>query len=163
MSPPLCRYLVSVSWQWKEGRKFCFLRESGFCRPKCGPWTSSIRITWKFFRRAELWAQTSRISELMLTSVLVPSVCVCVCALSCLFVSPLYNPMDSSLPGSSVHGIFQARILEWVAISFSRGSSQPRNRTHVSHIAGGFFAIWPTREAQEYWSGLPFPSPGDLT
>ena len=48
-------------------------------------------------------------------------------------------PMDCSLPGSSVHGIFQARILEWVAISFSRGSSQPRDRTWVSCIAGGFF------------------------
>ena len=42
----------------------------------------------------------------------------------------LCNPMDSSLPGSSVHGIFQARVLEWVTISFSRGSSQPRDRTH---------------------------------
>ena len=45
-------------------------------------------------------------------------------------------PMDSSLPGSSVHGILQARILEWVAISFSRRSSQPRNRMGVSCIAG---------------------------
>ena len=42
----------------------------------------------------------------------------------------LCSPMDCSLPGSSAHGIFQARILEWVAISFSRGSSQPRDRTH---------------------------------
>ena len=46
-----------------------------------------------------------------------------------------------------VHGIYQARILEWVAFSFSRGSSQPRDRTQVSHIAGGFFASWATREA----------------
>ena len=45
------------------------------------------------------------------------------------------NPMDSSLPGSSVHGIFQARILEWVAISFSRGFSQPRDQTLVSRSA----------------------------
>ena len=52
-----------------------------------------------------------------------------------------------------VHGILQARILEWVAFPFSRGSSQPRNRTQVSHIAGGFFTSWATREAQEYWSG----------
>jgi len=43
----------------------------------------------------------------------------------------LCNPMDCSLPHSSIHGIFQARVLEWVAISFSRGSSQPRDRTHV--------------------------------
>ena len=51
----------------------------------------------------------------------------------------LCNPVDCSLPGSSVHGIFQARILEWVAISFSRGSSRPRNRTRVSCIAGRHF------------------------
>ena len=51
----------------------------------------------------------------------------------------LCNPMDCSLPSSSVHGILQARILEWLAIPFSRGSSQPRDRTQVSHIAGGFF------------------------
>ena len=59
----------------------------------------------------------------------------------------LYNPMDCSLPGSSVHGILQARILEWVAISFSRGSSWSRDRTQVSHIAGRFFTVWATREA----------------
>ena len=51
----------------------------------------------------------------------------------------LCNPMDCSLPGSSVHGIFQARILEWVAIPFSRGSSGPRDWTQVSCIEGGFF------------------------
>ena len=48
----------------------------------------------------------------------------------------LCNPMDCSLPGSSVHGIFQAIILEWVAISFSRGSSQPRDQTWVSCTVG---------------------------
>ena len=60
----------------------------------------------------------------------------------------LCNPMNCSPPGSSVHGIFQARILEWIAISFSRGSFQPRDRTQVSHIAGRFFTVWATREAQ---------------
>ena len=121
--------------------------------------------------------------------------------------------MDCSLPGSSVNEIFQARILEWAAISFSRGSSQPRDRTQVSCIVGRRFTVWATREAfdfyshnlnvscfkgytldnlgkgevlmlsrlfatprtaahqaplsmqfsrQEYWSGLPFPTPGDL-
>ena len=53
----------------------------------------------------------------------------------------LCYPMDCSLPVSSVHGILQARILEWVAIPFSRGSSQTRDRTQVSSIAGGFFTI----------------------
>ena len=47
----------------------------------------------------------------------------------------------------TVHGILQARILEWVAVPFSRGSSQPRDQTQVSHIAGGFFTSWATREA----------------
>ena len=57
----------------------------------------------------------------------------------------LWDPMYCSPPGSSVHGIFHARILEWVAISFSRGSSQPRNRTQVSCIAGRFFTLWATK------------------
>ena len=59
----------------------------------------------------------------------------------------LCDPMDSSLSGSCVHGIFQARILEWVVIPFFRESSQPRSWTQVSHIAGRFFTIWATREA----------------
>ena len=53
----------------------------------------------------------------------------------------LCDPMDCSLPGSSIRGILQARILEWVAISFSRRSSQHRDRTQVSHIAGRRFTI----------------------
>ena len=57
------------------------------------------------------------------------------------------DPVDCSLQGSSVHGIFQARVLEWVAISFSSGSSRPRDRTQVSCIAGRRFTIWATREA----------------
>ena len=105
------------------------------------------------------------------------------------------DPMGCNLPGSSVHGIFQARVLEWVAISFPTGSSRPRDRTCVSHIVGRPFTVWATREVhrcevlsrfshiqlfvtlwtaacqallsmgfsrQEYWSGLPCPSPGDL-
>ena len=59
----------------------------------------------------------------------------------------LWDPMDCSLPGSSVHRIFQARILKWVAIPFSKISSWPRDRTQVSCIAGRFFTIWATREA----------------
>ena len=60
----------------------------------------------------------------------------------------LWDPMDCSLPGSSVHGIFQAIVLEWIAISFSRGSSQPRDRTQVSHIVDRCFTVWATREVQ---------------
>ena len=61
------------------------------------------------------------------------------------------DSMDRSPPGSSVHGILQERILEWVSISFSKESSQPRDRTQGSnpglHIEGRFFTIWATREA----------------
>ena len=69
-----------------------------------------------------------------------------VCAHSCLTVC---DPMDWSPSGSSVPGISQARILEWVAISSSRGSSQPRGWTQVSHVAGGFFTSWATGEPLE--------------
>ena len=58
----------------------------------------------------------------------------------------LCNPTDFSQPGSSVHGILQARVPEWVAIPFSRGSFQPRDWTWVPCIAGGFLNVWTTRE-----------------
>ena len=64
-------------------------------------------------------------------------------AQSCL---TLCDPMDCSLPHSSIHGIFQAGVLEWVAISFSRGSSWPRDQSQVSRIVGRRFTIWATRE-----------------
>ena len=60
----------------------------------------------------------------------------------------LFNLMDYT-----VHEILQARILEWVAFPFSKVSSQPRDQTQVSYIAGRFFTSWATKEAQEYWSG----------
>ena len=60
----------------------------------------------------------------------------------------LCDPMEYT-----VHGNIQARILEWVAFPFSRGSSQPRDQTQISYIASGFFTSWATREDQEYWSG----------
>ena len=62
----------------------------------------------------------------------------------------------------TAHEILQARILEWVAFPFSRGSAQPRYQTQVSLIAGIFFSSWATREAQEHWSGWLIPSPVDL-
>ena len=68
-------------------------------------------------------------------------------AQSCL---TLCDPMDCGLPGSSIQGILQARILEWVAISFSRGSSQPRDQIQVSCIGGRRFNLWDTRE--DFWS-----------
>ena len=66
--------------------------------------------------------------------------CACSVTKSC---PTLCNPVDCSPPGSSVHGILQARILEWVDIPFSRGSSQPRDKTRISCIADRFFTTEP--------------------
>ena len=69
----------------------------------------------------------------------------------------LCDLMDCILPGSSIHGIFQARVLEWVAIFFSRESSWPRDQTQVSHIAGRCFTVFATKEAQILeWVAYPF-------
>ena len=62
-------------------------------------------------------------------------------------LSRFVTPVDCSLPDSTIHGIFQVRILEWDAISFSRGSSQPRDWTQVSCIANRRFTVWVTSEA----------------
>jgi len=72
---------------------------------------------------------------------------ICVCMLSCFIHVWLCNSMEYSLPDSSVHGILQARILEWAAMPSSRASSWPRDRTHISFIAGGFFTHQDTRKA----------------
>ena len=76
--------------------------------------------------------------------------------------------MDCSLPGSSVHGIFQAIVLEWITISFSRGSSQPRDWTWVSRIVDRRFTIWATREVCPTLSdsmdwGLPCSSVDEIS
>ena len=75
------------------------------------------------------------LQELNLPHVLVAQLCLTLC-----------DPMDCSLPGSFVHGILQAKILAWVAIPFPRASSQPRDWSQVSHIAGRFFTFWASRK-----------------
>ena len=64
------------------------------------------------------------------------------CVLVAQLCPTLCDPMDYSPPGSSVHGMLQARILEWAAVPFSRGSSPPRDRAQVSPITGRFFTVW---------------------
>ena len=81
---------------------------------------------------------------------------------SATFRSKLFLFLLFATPWTTMHGILQARILEWVAVPFFRGSSQPRDWIQVSHIAGGFSTSWAMREGQEYWSGSPISSPVDL-
>ena len=79
-----------------------------------------------------IWNQSFPWSSTVVKDHTAACVCVCVCAQS----SPtLCDPMDYSSPGSIVHGIFQARILEQIAISFPRGSSRPKDQTHISCIS----------------------------
>ena len=79
------------------------------------------------------------------------------CEVTCVLVAQLCptlcNPKGCSVPGSSIRGILQVRILEWVPIPFSKGSFQPKDRTHLSQISGRFSTIWATREAHlnEKW------------
>ena len=86
--------------------------------------------------------------SLCVPQVLVTQLCVTLC-----------NSMECSPLGSSIHGIFQAKILEWVTIPFSRGSSLRRDRTQVSCIAGRLFTVWATREAPRCplrWPSITF-------
>ena len=98
-----------------------------------------------YFAKKDKFVECSHILSLQSTSKNDNWPCVCVLVVQlCL---TLCEPMDCSPPGSPAHGILPTRILEWVAIPFSRISSQPRDQTWVSCIAGRFFTIWATGEA----------------
>ena len=103
-------------------------------------WFSSISKS-KWIKYSSIFSVTQK------TPNIIPIYKVKVKSLSCV---QLCDPMDCSLPGSSVRGILQARVLERVAISFSRGSSQPRDRTRVSRIAGTRFTIWATITSMKF-------------
>ena len=101
---------------------------------------SSSLLSWglRSTKSAELFRMRTRAHSPSSRGAL--SCCCCLVAQSC---PTLCDTIDCSPPGSSVHGILQARILEWVAMPCSRGSSWPRDRTWVSCIAGGFFTAEP--------------------
>ena len=82
--------------------------------------------------------QTLSLGRLLTWSVKIAQLCLTLC-----------DPVNCSPPGSSVHGILQARIMEWVAVPFSRGSPQPKDGPQVSRIAGGFLTIWATWEIKK--------------
>ena len=108
---------------------------------------STSRFTFKFSHTAPSAVFLKfRSHEVMVLSKTLPRV-TAVCLLVAQLCPTLCNPMDCSLPRSSVHVISQARILEWLAISFSRASSRSKDQTQVSCIAGRCFTVWATREA----------------
>ena len=99
--------------------------------------SSILLVSWRQHR-----PRTMGISRLEVSCRITVCVCVCVCVYAQSHPT-LCNAMDCSPPVSSVHGILQAKVLEWVAISCSKGSSQPRDKTHVSCIADRFFTAVP--------------------
>ena len=104
-----------------------------YIRKVCKHSYSYFPYTWLLVLLSSCWRhQCSFLSCLYCRSEVAQS-CTTVC-----------DPIDCSLPGSSVHGIFQARILEWVAVSFSRGSSRPGEQTQVPRIAARRFTLWAT-------------------
>ena len=120
----------SNAWKWKV-----IVKPLSRVQLLATPWTAGYQAPPSLgFSRQEYWSgvpSPSLIVEVKWSEV--AQLCLTLC-----------NPMDCSLPGSSVHGIFQARILEWGAISFSRVTSQPRAQTQVSLIVGRRFTVWAT-------------------
>ena len=113
-------------------------------------WMESQNISSLWLFRHSRWIMAQKKENLVIILSLNMSITLCLKALSTgsewVKSLSLWDPVDCSPPGSSVHWILQARILEWVAISFSRGSSRPRDWTQVSRIAGRRFNLWATRE-----------------
>ena len=105
-------------------------------------WWPSVCLLWRHAYLSFLFI--FQLCGLFLWNWVVWAVCCCLVTKSWL---TLCKPMDCSPPGSSVYGISQVRILEWVAISFFRGSSWPRDQTHISCIGKRILYHWGTREA----------------
>ena len=164
-APGVCSYkdtnpIMSIPPSWPhtpEGHILKYNQKLGvrisvneFGGSKC----NSVHST-EFSRQISPDCWMKAVSSLCLDSkkpVTAAGVCVLV-TLSCVW---LFVPMDCNLPGSSVQGVLQSRILEWVVGPFSRGSSQLRDWTLVSHVAGRFLTIWATREETSHCSqGMP--------
>ena len=116
----------SNAWKWRVK-----VKSLSCVRLFTTPWTAAYQAPLSIgFSRQEYFTTSAPEKESEVTQ-------------SCL---TFCDPMNYSLPGSSLHGIFQARVLEWVVISSSRRSSWPRDRTWVSSIVGRYFASWATSE-----------------
>ena len=119
-------FLIALLWDWSENWPFLVLYSIyvfGNTRP---PFMSPKKHVYFYTYIKHIYLYVCLVAQLCRT---------------------LYDPMDCSPPASFDHGILQARIQEWVAMPFSRGSSQPRDWIQVSIIAGRFFTLWATREA----------------
>ena len=135
-------HVITLTWgfPWLGGKEFaCQCKRGGF-----DPWVG--KITW-----GRKWQRTLAFLPRKFHGQRSPvgySLCACVHANSLQSCPTLCNPMDGSSPGSSVHGILQARILEWTAMPSSRGSSLPRDQTHVLSpvLVGRFFTTSATWE-----------------
>ena len=140
----MCRtyFTHEDTWGYKVPWQFCVIIKS--------LWSNMLRIRGKRCCRRSCWyprKDTYLLDQVRFAYCIYRKSCVCVCVLVAQLCPTLCDPMGCSPPGSPVHGILQARILEWVSISFSRGSSWPRDQTQVSRIAGRLFTIWDTSEA----------------
>ena len=129
-SPPWVHLMyTSIEWNYNCPTRYQLLQGMAvtyFCDPQEPVWHLEESIHPEIIKWMNEW----------MNSVLVAQSCLTLC-----------DPVHYSSPDSFVHGILQARILEWVAIPFSRGSFWPRDRTPISCIAGRFFTIWATGEA----------------
>ena len=121
-----------------------FVAAIPFSRGPFPPWDQA-RVSCIAGRRVTLWATSTTLCTWLWSEVAQSSPTLC-------------DPVDCSLLRSSVHGIFQALVLEWIAISFSRGSSRPRDRNRVSRIVDSHFTVWATREVGWVNIKTTFPS-----
>ena len=156
-------WVNSGSWWW-TGRPGVLQSMGSQSQTRLSDWIDTDRwyhIVFVFLWLISLFSITASKSYILLQNgeilfffmvELYSIVCMCMymCVLSHFSCVQLCDPMVCSLPGSSVHGILQARMPKWVAISTSRVSSWPRDWTWVSRIAGSFFTDWATREAPVY-------------
>ena len=101
-------------------------------------------LWWDLWHREPLTLVLFNEADILVNMTTVFSLFLVAWSLSCVWL--FSDCMDDNPAGSSVHGILQARILEWAAISFSRGSSQPRNQTHICYIGRQILDHWATRE-----------------
>ena len=135
--------------KWKESSYLAL----NFFRPLANPHMLPVMYLYIIFPMLPPWEMSQKILCATKVTENRNSSCSEFIVQSCCSVTKscrtLWDPMDWSLPDSSVHGISRVRILEWVAITFSRGCSQPRDWPQVSweFIAGGFYTIWVSREA----------------